>query len=121
MKITRKSLNERGDEIDLSSSPSESQMRSKLTSTGLISDIFGVSDRATAVIASSVSYDLGIISETDTSLVIDESKIRREKQKTRRAIGQIMDRLLVTKGIYFDVGKIILSFKKKYELKYNEE
>ncbi|GBM47637.1 hypothetical protein AVEN_120080-1 [Araneus ventricosus] len=86
MKITRKSPNERRDEIDLSLSPSASQMRSKLTSTALVIDRFGVSDRATAVIASSVLYDLGMISEKDTSLVIDKSRIRKEKQKTRQVI-----------------------------------
>ncbi|GBM84959.1 hypothetical protein AVEN_120223-1 [Araneus ventricosus] len=105
MKIPRKSLNERRDEIDLSSFPSASQMRSKLTSTALVSDRCGVSDRATAVIASSVSYDLGMLSEKDTPLVIDKSKIRREKQKTRQAMEQTMDRLIVTKGIYFDGRK----------------
>ncbi|GBM71166.1 hypothetical protein AVEN_148171-1 [Araneus ventricosus] len=83
MKISQKSLNERRDEIDLFSSPSASQMRSKLTSTDLVNDGFGVSHRATAVIASSVLYDLGMISEKDTSLVIDKSKIRSEKTEDR--------------------------------------
>ncbi|GBM34940.1 hypothetical protein AVEN_41479-1 [Araneus ventricosus] len=113
MKITRKSLNERRDEIDLSSSPSAYQMRSKFNSTALVSDRFGVSDRAAAVIASSVLHDLGMSSEKDTSLVIDESKIRREKQKTRQAIGQIMDQLIVTKGIYFDGRKENTIFQEK--------
>ena len=83
MESTRKSSHERSCEIDLSSVPSTSQMRSKLTSTALVSDRFGVSDRATAAIASSVLHDLGMICEKDSSLVIDKSKIRREKQKTR--------------------------------------
>ncbi|GBN87207.1 hypothetical protein AVEN_145009-1 [Araneus ventricosus] len=83
IKIPRKSLNERRDEIDLSSSPSASQMRSKLTSTALVSDRFGVSDRATDVIVSSVLYDLGMISEKDTSIINRENNIRREEQKTR--------------------------------------
>ncbi|GBO44430.1 hypothetical protein AVEN_198781-1 [Araneus ventricosus] len=82
MKIPRRSLNERRVEIDLSLYPPESQMRSKLTSTALVSDRFGVSDRATAVIASSVLYHLGMISEEDTSLGIDKIKIRREKDNT---------------------------------------
>ena len=74
-------------------------------STALVSDRFGVSDRATAAIASSVLHDLGMISEKDSSLVIDKSKIRREKQKTREAVVQEMHRLTVTKGIYFDGRK----------------
>lgn len=80
-------------------------MRLKLTSTALISDRFGVSDSATAAIASSVLHDLGMISEKDSSLVIDKSKIRREKQKTREAVVQEMHRLTVTKRIYFDGRK----------------
>ncbi|GBN68392.1 hypothetical protein AVEN_49978-1 [Araneus ventricosus] len=113
MKIPRKSLNERRDEIDLSSSPSASQIRSKLTSTALVCDRLGVSDRATAVIASSVLYDLGMISEKDASLVIDKSNTRREEQKTRQAIGQTMDRLIVTKGIYFEGRKDNTIFQEK--------
>ncbi|GBN92525.1 hypothetical protein AVEN_90460-1 [Araneus ventricosus] len=113
MKINRKSPNERRDEIDLSLSPSASQMRSKLTSASLVSDRFDVSNRATAVIAFSVLYDLGMISEKDTSLVIDKSKIRREKQKTRKSIGQIMNRLIVTKGIYFDGRRDNTTFQEK--------
>ncbi|GBO21013.1 hypothetical protein AVEN_136296-1 [Araneus ventricosus] len=70
-------------------------------------------DRATAVIASSVLYDLGMISETDTSLVIDKSKIKREKQKTRQAIGKTMDQLIVTKGIDFDGRKDNTIFQEK--------
>ncbi|GBL91170.1 hypothetical protein AVEN_195078-1 [Araneus ventricosus] len=113
MKITRKSLDERRNEIDLSSSPSASQMRSKLTSTALVSDRFDVSDGATAVIASSVLYDLRMISGKDTSLVIDKSKIWREKQKTRQVIGKIMDVLIVTNGIYFDGRKDNTIFQEK--------
>ncbi|GBM09695.1 hypothetical protein AVEN_186403-1 [Araneus ventricosus] len=122
MKIPRNSLNEKRDEIDFSLS--ESQMRSKLTSTALVSDIFRVSDRYTAVIASSVLYDFGMISEKDTSLLIDKSKIRREKQKARQAIGQTMDRLIVTKGIYFGDRKDNTIFQEKIGtkiyLKYKE-
>lgn len=73
-------------------------------STALVSDRFGVSDRATAAIASSVLHDLGMISEKDSSLVIDKSKIRREKQKTLEVV-QEMNWLTVTKGIYFDGRK----------------
>ncbi|KAG8324080.1 hypothetical protein J6590_100753 [Homalodisca vitripennis] len=40
---------------------SSTQMRSTLTTTSLMSDRFGVSDRATAAIATGVLHDLGII------------------------------------------------------------
>lgn len=59
--------------------PSTSQMRYKLTTTAMIIDRYGVSDRAMAAIASSVMDDLGLICDSDMSQVIDRSKIRREK------------------------------------------
>ncbi|GBN64828.1 hypothetical protein AVEN_74601-1 [Araneus ventricosus] len=80
MKIPLKSLNERRDEIDLSSSPSASQMRSKLTSTALASDRFVVSDRAAVVNVSSILDDLGMISEKDTS---KDTTIFQEKIGTK--------------------------------------
>ncbi|KAF2896963.1 hypothetical protein ILUMI_09212 [Ignelater luminosus] len=65
------------------------QMRIKLPATASISDRFGVSDRATAAIASSVIQNLGMITEEDMSLVIDKSKIRREKQKARKILQEV--------------------------------
>lgn len=83
-KTTSKSPNKKISEIVLSAVPSISQMRVKLQSTALLSDRFGLSNRATAAIRSSVLHDVGLVSEGDTSLVItDKSKIRREKKKTR--------------------------------------
>ncbi|GBN64270.1 hypothetical protein AVEN_32026-1 [Araneus ventricosus] len=110
MKITRKSLNKRRHEIDFSSPLSTSQMRSKSTTPVFVSDRFGVSDRATAVIAYKVLHDLGMNSEKDTSLAIDKG---REIVKTRQDIGQTMDRLLVTKGIYFDGRRNNIIFQEK--------
>lgn len=112
METTRKSPHERS-KIDMSIVPSTSQMRMKLTSTALVSDRFGVSDRAAAALASSVLQDVGMISEKDMSLVIDKSKIRREKQKTRHAIHDDMNLSLVTKGIYFDGRKDDTLFQEK--------
>lgn len=82
--------------------PSTSQMRSKLSHTSLLSDRYGVSDRATAAIASGVLHDLGMISDSDMSQVIDRSKIRREKVKTRKAIKGKYHQLKEVKAIYFD-------------------
>lgn len=45
-----------------------SQMRLSLKSTALVSDRFGVSYRATAALASSVLFDLGIILESKRHL-----------------------------------------------------
>ncbi|CAH0558644.1 unnamed protein product [Brassicogethes aeneus] len=97
--------------FDLSSVPYTSQIRLNLTSTALVSDRFGISDRATAAIASSVLHDVGIISEEDTSQIIDKSKIRRQKQKIRQAIRQ--DASIVTKGLYFDGRKDNTIYQQK--------
>lgn len=59
----------------MSPSTSTSQMRVSLTATTLASSHFGVSDRATAAIATSVLQDMGLVSEEDKSLAIDDSKI----------------------------------------------
>ena len=56
-------------------------MRIKLPAKALISNRCEVSKRATAVIALCVLQDAGMINEEDVSLVIDKSKIRREKHK----------------------------------------
>lgn len=91
-----------------------SQMRLSLKSTALVSDRFGVSDRATAAIASSVLFGLGVVSsESDTSLVIDKNKIRREKHKARQAIKEKDLEDTETKGIYFDGRKDNTLFQDK--------
>ncbi|KAG8323826.1 hypothetical protein J6590_106494, partial [Homalodisca vitripennis] len=81
------------------STSNTSQMRLSLQSTALVSDRFGISDRATAAIASSMLFDLGMVSESDTSLVIDKNKIEREKQKARQAIKEKDLENTETKGI----------------------
>lgn len=64
-------------------SSSNWQMRIKLKSTALVSDRYGLSDRATAAVASSVLHDFGIITDSDSSHVIDKNKIRRDKKVLR--------------------------------------
>jgi len=61
-----------------SASRVQSQMRLPLENTALISQRYGISDRATAAIASSVLKDVGLITETNTCLVTDKCKISRE-------------------------------------------
>lgn len=80
------------------------QMRINLKTTSLASDRFGVSDRATAAIASSVLQDFGIINDTDTSQVIDKNKIRRGKTQNRNFLQcQSIEEAL--HGLYFDGRK----------------
>lgn len=68
------------------STSSSSQMRRKLSNTALISQRFGVSLQATAAIASSVLHDVGLVSESDTSLVIHKNKIARERYRTMQEL-----------------------------------
>lgn len=51
-----------------------------------MADCLEVSDRATALTASSVLQDFGITTETDPSSVIDKSKIIRGKSLVRKAM-----------------------------------
>ncbi|GBM15736.1 hypothetical protein AVEN_204892-1 [Araneus ventricosus] len=44
-------------------------------------DRYGISDRAAASFASSVSQDIGIVHEGETSHVVDRNKIRRQRKK----------------------------------------
>ena len=86
------------------STSSSLQMRRKLTNTALISQRFGVSLQATAAIASSVLHDVGLVSESDTSLVIDKNKIARERYRTMQELkseSSDIDNDHLT-GLYFD-------------------
>lgn len=55
------------------------QMRIKFKATAQTSERCNVSDHASAVIASSISQDLGLITDIETSKVIDKIKMRRER------------------------------------------
>ncbi|OXU16375.1 hypothetical protein TSAR_013171 [Trichomalopsis sarcophagae] len=57
-----------------------SQNRMKLNNTALTSIRYGVSNRATAAIATSVLIDYNIIKDNDMSTIIDKSKVHREKK-----------------------------------------
>ncbi|KAF2893619.1 hypothetical protein ILUMI_12555 [Ignelater luminosus] len=82
-------LNESNKKFNAAPSTSKPQMRIKLPVTASIIDRFGVSDRATAAIASSVIQDLGMITKEDMSLITDKSKIRRENQKARKILQEV--------------------------------
>lgn len=69
-------------------------------------DRIGISDRAAAIIVSSTLQDLGIVSSTDSSMVVDRNKIRRARKVTRSKIQNIElseNRELL--GLYFDGRK----------------
>lgn len=80
------------------------QMRINLKSTALTCDRYGVSDRATAAIASSVLQDVGVVTNSDNSQVVDKCKIRREKHNVRADLSSsITENKLI--GLYFDGRK----------------
>lgn len=80
------------------------QMRVQLQSTAIISNRYGVSDRATAAIASSVLHDFGVVTDSDSSHVIDKNKIRREKQNVKAELCSKSDALPLL-GLYLDGRK----------------
>ncbi|XP_060808125.1 uncharacterized protein LOC132903564 [Amyelois transitella] len=84
--------------------PPTKKKRLNLPSLALACDRTGVSDRAAAIIASSVLKDVGIITSKDPSAVIDRSKLRRERTKVRSALYDA-DRNKSIRGIYFDGRK----------------
>ncbi|CAG5000463.1 unnamed protein product [Parnassius apollo] len=92
----------------------ESTSSSNSVASTLACDRTGVSDRAAAIIASSVLKDVGIISTKDPSGVIDRSKLRRERTKVRSSL-QDADRNKIIRGIYFDgrKDKSLVSIKKE--------
>src|SRR6218665_2688906 len=63
----------------------------------------GVSNRSAAAIASAVLVDVGIINEQDSCMVIDPSKIRRERQKSRKSLQS--NAITTVEGLYFDGRK----------------
>lgn len=80
-----------------------SQMRLRLDNTVLVSERYGVSSRATAAIASSVMQDLGLISESDASLVTDKNKICREKSRIyKKILAKSNENRSAVCGLYFD-------------------
>lgn len=83
------------------------KMTISLPSLAKACDRTGVSDRSAAVLATSVLHDLGVVSPIDRSKVIDRSKIRRERIKSREKLQQNADQFDHTdiEGIFFDGRK----------------
>ena len=70
-----------------------------------ICDRFNVSDRAGAAIATAALQDAGIITEDDTSLVIDRSKLRRQRTRRRKGASNQHKQYAASIGLYFDGRK----------------
>uniref|UniRef100_UPI00358EBD2F uncharacterized protein n=1 Tax=Myxine glutinosa TaxID=7769 RepID=UPI00358EBD2F len=93
--------------VNLQSTPKpvrqQQQMTISLPSLAKACDRTGVSDRSAAILASSVLHDLGVVSPKHRSKIIDRSKIRRERSKTREELQS--DVCTVIEGLYFDGRK----------------
>lgn len=58
-------------------------MRTKLPNTAQACDRTGMSDRSASILINAGLKDMGIITEDESSKVVDRCKIRRERIKTR--------------------------------------
>jgi len=94
--------------------PLEASMHSKKSRKGPVPDISvfaeacdrtGVSNRAAAFLASSMLQDVGIITENDTSSVIDKCKIQRARKKSRMNNVTLNNSVIYLQSLYFDGKK----------------
>lgn len=82
------------------------QNRTSYHNLAMACDRYGVSDRAASVIATAALKDHGIITNEDTTFVIDRSKLRRERAKYREEMRKNDDELYSNvDGIYVDGRK----------------
>ena len=58
-------------------------MRLRLEHVAREADRYGLSDRATATICTALLCDIGLVNETDQTMIIDKNKIRRERNAFR--------------------------------------
>ena len=90
--------------------------RMNLANFASVCDRTGVSDRAAAVIVSSLLHDNTGCSKTNSSLVLDRSKVRRSRQKHRRFLQERSKEADDNKNIialYFD-GRKNQTMTKKF-------
>ena len=93
------------------SNSSERKSRRNLTKLPTLArecDRYSVSNTAGAAIATAALVDYGIITETDSTAVIDRSKLRREREKLRTTLSEAASTSLSVTGptsLYFDGRK----------------
>ena len=78
-------------------------MRVALPTLAVACDRHGVSDRAAATLATAVLQGMQIVHKSDTTQVIDRSKVRRERHKKRRDKATESNSTFC--GLYFDGRK----------------
>lgn len=91
------------EEFSVADAAGKSQMRISLPNLVKEADRYGISDRATASLATAVLIDVGIVTKDDQSLVIDKNKVRRERMKFRKSLQRNVNQSNDTiTSIYFD-------------------
>lgn len=68
-------------------------------------DRFGVSDRCAAAITSALLVDLGVVTESNRTLVVDRYKVRRAREKVRNELTERNRPKNGIFGLYFDGRK----------------
>lgn len=86
------------------------QMRIKFKVTAQTSERFNVSVHAEAVIASSISQDVGLITDIETFKVIDKSKMRRERSCVPKSLKLSPESAI--RGLFFYGHKDTLALEK---------
>jgi len=88
--------------------PGTEQMRISLPTVAREVDRFGISNRAAASICTALLVDLGLVNENEQTMIIDTSKIRRQRQSLRNYVAEldaIKMQSKAPKAIYFDGKK----------------
>ena len=99
------------------SSSSLTQMRISLPTVATECDRFNISDRSAAAISNAVLKDVGILSECNRAMIIDRSKIRRERKKK----SQLTETFDDIQALFFDGRKDeTLDFNQKLSSKMQE-
>jgi len=81
----------------------KSQMQLELRTVARECDRHGVSDRCAASLVTAVLQDVGMVNKNDSSMVIDRSKIRRERKRVRKELqSELPDSV---SALYFDGRK----------------
>ena len=71
----------------------------------MMSERYQISDRAAAATGSTTLKDFGVVTDYDASLVINSSKLRRERQKYRDEIRKAEGLFEIVDGIYINGQK----------------
>ena len=81
------------------------QMRISLRNLAREADRFGISNQTAAALATAALVDLGVITNTDQSKIIDKNKLKRERMKLRKQLKDDDNQSMNVASIYFDGRK----------------